>query len=469
MNAARDDYRFHLFTAAFCSLALALRTYVIDDAFWLDEIWSYYLTQLMDSPWDAFSELRIDNNHLLNTLTMYWLGDQEYWVFYRLPSLLSGVAMVALMGYAARKLKVAPWLAMLLTTLSFPFIQYSTEARGYSVAAMLGLAAWLIYYPRLCNAKSLEPGWLVAFWIICALGLLAHLTFVFVPLALGLTWLANSVSDRQFNSEHLGRGLLVFVPPAVFLLWVYLVFYGQITPGGDDFSLQLAAKLLELSRYTLGVPAITVLEIAAGALIVALAAYGIWLLPAAQQRFFAMVITIPGLLLLAYQPDFFFARYLLVSLPFVYLLIALSLDTALRKSGPLRALAALLILTFVAGSTVHYLAYARLGKGGYPQAMTEMFDDAGTRNFTVGSDFDFRNKALVDFYARYHRNSGQLRYVKLAYESIEPTDYFIVHNYVPGHKPAETLTLQGGTYELMGIYRYAGLSGWSWYLYRYDE
>lgn len=469
MNAARDDYRFHLVTAAFCSIALALRAYVINDAFWLDEIWSYYLTQLMDSPWDAFSELRIDNNHLLNTLTMYWLGDQEYWAVYRLPSLLSGVALVALMGYAARALRIAPWLAMLLTTLSFPFIQYSTEARGYSVAAMFGLAAWLIYYTRLSNAKPFAPGWLVAFWAVCALGLLAHLTFVFVPLALGLTWLANCISNRQFDSEYISRGLLVFVPPAVFLLWVYLVFYGQIASGGDDISLQFAGKMLELSRYTLGVPAIKALETAAGALIVGLAAFGIWQLPATQQRFFTLVIALPGLLLLAYQPDFFYARYLLVSLPFVYLLIALSLDIALRKSGPLRALAALLILTFVAGSTVHYLAYARLGKGGYPQAVTDMFDDAGTRNFTVGSDFDFRNKALIDFYARYHANSGQLTYVKLAYESIEPADYFIVHNYVPGHKAAETLTLPGGTYELMGVYRYAGLSGWSWYLYTYDE
>ena len=66
-----------LVVSAFCAVALALRGYIANDAFWLDEIWSYRLTQLMSNSWDAFNLIRIDNNHLLNTLTMHWEGDRR--------------------------------------------------------------------------------------------------------------------------------------------------------------------------------------------------------------------------------------------------------------------------------------------------------------------------------------------------------------------------------------------------------
>ena len=103
-----------LLTVAICMAALALRWEVATDAFWLDEIWSYYLTQVMGSSWDAFTVIRIDNNHLLNTLYIYWVGDQANWIVYRLPAITSGVVLVALMGPAAKQIGAQPWLAMLL-------------------------------------------------------------------------------------------------------------------------------------------------------------------------------------------------------------------------------------------------------------------------------------------------------------------------------------------------------------------
>ena len=38
-----------LVSIAFCALALALRGQIAGDAFWLDEIWSYYLSQLIEA------------------------------------------------------------------------------------------------------------------------------------------------------------------------------------------------------------------------------------------------------------------------------------------------------------------------------------------------------------------------------------------------------------------------------------
>ena len=158
----------------------------------------------MKRPWDAFSKLRIDNNHPLNTLLIYWLGEQANWIVYRLPALLSGVATVFLMGAAARLLDTKPWLAMLLATVSLPLIQYSAEARGYSTAALLGLTAWYICYAHL--AMRISPGWLLAFWACCILGMLSHMTFIFVLAALGLALVWGLALDRQAWLDATARG-----------------------------------------------------------------------------------------------------------------------------------------------------------------------------------------------------------------------------------------------------------------------
>ena len=465
MLASRSDaYKHYLTTAGLCSVALALRIQIANDAFWLDEIWSYYLTLLMDSSADAFTKIRIDNNHLLNTLMMYWSGEQANWVVYRLPAIVSGVATVALMGLAARRLGAMPWLAMLLTTVSFPLIQYSAEARGYSSAVMFGLAAWLIYFTRL--EKKLSLKWLTPFWIICVLGLLSHLTFVFVLIALGLTWLSGCLSNGKPNQPYIQQGIITFSVPVTFLAWIYLYFYSQTSPGGAESSLRLLPNLLELSRYIMGAPQFFPLAVTATALLLSMMAIGIWTLEGTQKRFFSLVVVlIPGLLLTLYQPDFFYPRYLLVCLPFAYLLLAKSLSDAIHTQGLTRILGISIVVGMVCGSAVQYRELAKWGKGDYPQAIEDLFNTAATGPFTVGSDFDFRNKALLDFYTRYRPDSDRLLYIPKAYEQDSPTDYFFMHNQQPGHKADALIELRSGTYRLIKQYPYAGLSGWNWYLY----
>jgi hypothetical protein len=464
MLASRsDNYKHYLLTAGMCVVALALRVQIANDAFWLDEIWSYYLTGLMESSSDAFTKIRIDNNHLLNTLTMYWFGEQANWTLYRLPAVLSGVATVALMGLAARQLRLAPWLAMLLATVSLPLIQYSAEARGYSSAAMFGLCAWLIYFGHLGKDPTLR--WLAAFWVTCVLGLLSHLTFIFVFIALGLTWLSGCLNERKPNLPHIRNGMAVFVVPTLFLTWIYLYFYSQTSAGGGETNLRLAANLLELARYIMGAPRIVPLEIAASLLLLSMMAIGIWRLHNAQRLFFCLATAvIPGLLLTFYQPDFFYPRYLLVCVPFVYLLIAKALSDAFNRPGLVRIVSACIVVVVVCGSAVQYRELATWGKGDYPQAVEDLFNNA-TGTFTVGSDFDFRNKALLDFYSRYQVDSQRLNYVPLAYEQDAPTDYFFMHNQQPDHKADATIKLKSGIYHLIGRYPYYGLSGWDWYLY----
>ena len=174
------------------------------------------------------------------------------------------------------------------------------------------------------------------------------------------------------------------------------------------------------------------LSIVAGILLIGLLASGLLTLTAIHRRFFSLVILlVPGLLLTIYQPDYFYPRYLLVCLPFVYLVMGSALTRALDAGGILRALASLLILAIVGGSAVQYVELARWGKGDFPQAVADLYTTNDSKSFTVGSDFDFRNKALLDFYSRYRQDAKRLTYIEKSYDSTVPTDFFIVHNLQP--------------------------------------
>jgi hypothetical protein len=457
-----------LITLTFCAVALALRGQIANDAFWLDEIWSYYLSQLMESSWDAFSELRIDNNHLLNTLLLYWSGEQANWSLYRMPAILSGVATVAMMGTAARQLDTRPWLAMLLGTIALPLIQYSAEARGYSSAALFGLMTWYAWQTHL--AHRLTTGWLLIFWTSCILGMLSHLTFIFVLAALGIALLWNVVLSGPQWPVRLREAAIAFGIPVAFTGWIYFYFYGRMSAGGEAPDWKLLPNLLELARVTVGAPSGSAITIAAGLLLAALLVIGIFSLPAVQRRFFLLVTCIvPGLLLTLYQPDYFYPRYLLVCLPFVYLVVARALSQALDNNAAIRLLAIGIIAAISAGSALQYAELARLGKGDYPQGVADLFAATDADTFTVGSDFDFRNKALLDFYTRYRSDAKRMTYMEKSWESAQPVDFFFAHNLQPGHKPAHDITLKSGNYRLLKEYPFAGLSGWNWYLYKHEN
>jgi len=462
-----DTDKPYLVVTAFCAIALALRAWVANDAFWLDEIWSYRLTQLMSNWWDAFTVIRIDNNHLLNTLTMHWLGEQANWSVYRLPAVIYGVLTVALMSPAARLIGARPWIAMLLATVSIPLIQYSAEARGYSGAALFGLASWYIYFARL--QKTTPPGWLATFWAVSLLGILSHLTFVIVLAALCAAWVLDYARNAPDRGTLIRNGLMALLPAVVMFGTVYLYFYRISGVGGGASSLRLLPNLLDLMGFTVGAPRATSAQVVATMLSAGIAGYGVWRLPANLRPFFVLVLLVlPGLLLAVYQPEFFYPRYFFVCLPFLYLLLARALGDFLADRFALRLIGAAALTCVVLGSAAQYRELLRWGKGDYPQAVEDLYTGTAAERFTVGSDFDFRNKALLDFYTRYRDDAERLVYIERAYERTEPTDYFIVHS--QNSAPAtELLSLQSGDYSLVAEYPYYGLSGWNWYVYRYNQ
>jgi len=116
-------------------LATALRVAVIDNDLWLDEVWSVQQAASVESPADILVSLHHDNNHHLNTLWLWLCGADAGPIRQRFPSLVAGILSVLLTGLVTLRWgKSAAFVAMLISSASIMFVQYSTEARGYSLA-----------------------------------------------------------------------------------------------------------------------------------------------------------------------------------------------------------------------------------------------------------------------------------------------------------------------------------------------
>ncbi|MGI9307765.1 MAG: hypothetical protein ACR2P6_00805, partial [Gammaproteobacteria bacterium] len=181
------------------------------------------------------------------------------------------------------------------------------------------------------------------------------------------------------------------------------------------------------------------------------------------------VFILPFVLILLRQSDFFYVRYLTVFLPFLYLAIAAGLNTLLYR-GVLAQFGVFATLAlYIIGSTLHYRQLAEFGKGDYATAVDYLYESANGKPFTVGSDFDFRNKALLDFYSRYREDTARLAYVKLEELNERAPEYFLDHSTSQTFQPAASMRLDSGvSYDLVKHYPFAGLSGWHWALYKRD-
>ncbi|MGE0759725.1 MAG: hypothetical protein AB7O38_22100 [Pirellulaceae bacterium] len=167
-----------LFIGIMLAGALFLRLAATTGELWLDEIWSLELASSVASPLRIFTDLRHDNNHLLNTCLLWLLGPELAPAACRIPAVLAGTATVWLGSVlAARQGRLAAVTALTVLGSSYLLIHYSSEARGY---------AWLLLFTCAAVETLLRwtdtgrMGWLIMFWVTGLLGLLAHPLFAHV-------------------------------------------------------------------------------------------------------------------------------------------------------------------------------------------------------------------------------------------------------------------------------------------------
>jgi hypothetical protein len=427
--------------AAVLVAGIALRVIASLDDFWLDEILSWKVAMSARSVGDLLTSpaARTDNNHLLNTLWLYLLGDRPWWPAYRTLSLATGSAAIVLSAIGLRRVEACA--VVVLLAFSYPMVVYSSEARGYAPAIFFAAAGFLALRRFLDTQK---PLFAILFSASCILGLLSHLTFAHFYLA------AFVLSLRTKRGEDLA---LLHAPVLVAGIALYFTFIQHITVLGSPDVSVMHVVWQTLRLVTGGSAFLTLLLLPVSLLLV-------WRSRREWFWFFLTGVLLAPALFLAIRPagDPLFPRYFLVSTWMAFLLIATAADVAWQcRCG--RFAIILLALAYLAGNARQLLPFLRDGRGHYRDALAYAAADSAGPTVTIAGDNEFRARPLIDFYASYTDKPV------VAFPPNLP-EWFLVADLQPHAAASPTIDLAGQPYAFHREFTYSGgLSGWSWYLY----
>ncbi len=462
--------------AVILMLAAVLRIPGLLTDFWLDEIWSYAHVGDLTSPLGVFTAIHHDSNHWLNSLTLFAMGSGKPWWHYRLPSFFAGLATVFVAGRLAsiqepaEHSRGAGLLAMGLTAVSFPLVLYSTEARGYSMVVLFSL--WSFWFLLLFLEKG-GRAWKVGYWTTALMGLLSHLSFlIFYVTAIFYTLVLRARGNRNAR-----RGLSLHGPVFLVLLGLFWVDLRHLTVGGGP-GYRVVDFLVETASLTVGGPAVGgVAWLAAGLAVFLFASDGrrrirLYREGSTDSEVYGLIwvfyavgaVGLPLWLILILEPAFLFPRYFLV--PMALFLVALAgFLTHLGRRRPW--VCGWVLVMFLGMNLWHWSRFTVEGRGHYREALGYILSGSKAPVVTVGSDFDFRNEMLVDFY-RTHLGTDAERLVYVRRESWprDGADWWIAHSRDPHTGPP---TPPDHRYRLERTYPSSRLSGMMWFVYRKVE
>jgi hypothetical protein len=183
---------------------------------------------------------------------------------------------------------------------------------------------------------------------------------------------------------------------------------------------------------------------------------------------YAMVIFVsPAVALALSRPETLYVRYFILGFGFGYIALA-HLFGAIWRSGKPGAIAVVcLVAAFVAGNGINTARFLRYGHGGTSRMMVRMSEETSGAVIHVTSDEDFRAGVLLGHYRRLLPEGKRLAYHAKDSAAERPCDWLLRHRFGElGEVAPFTHDRHGRTFELVESYRYCGLSGWNWMLYR---
>jgi hypothetical protein len=460
-----------LAVAACVTVGAVVRAIPCRGDFWLDEIWTWGDALRLHSPLEVFTRIHHSNNHYLNTLLFYWLGDQRDWAVYRLPSLAAGIATIALGAWlGARRGRLEAVLTAGLLAASFPLVHFSSEARGYSLAVCFALGALLALLRFFERGRAIDA---VLFSACAVLGLLAQLTSVFFwagALALSALHVWRQPAPR---TRALRAALLLHAAPALALLVLWWVDLRHLRVGGGPPA--VAAQVVARSvGYSLGLPVRDALAPLYAALALSILALGLRRLWRDRDDLWLLLLVAialaPAAILVALRPAVIDLRYFLIGTALALVLLAWILAAGLRARGWRRAAAGLAIAVFLVGNGHSVARFLALGRGGYGAALRFMADHSDGERIVVGSDHDFRNERTLRFYARFLPAGKRLEYRPRDAWPPGGPEWYLLHRQARPRAPSSELLLPGaGRYRLAAEFDHAAISGFYWAIYRRME
>jgi hypothetical protein len=440
--------------AAIVLVAAFLRLPGLFTELWLDEIRGLSNVAAIDGAAFVFTAIHHDSNHWLVSLWMYAVGqDAPFWV-YRLPSFVAGVAAVLAVGWLADLDGSKPRLAMLMTATSFPLVFYSSEARGYALAALAGLLTLLCLMRW---TETAERRWLAGYSLAASAGILSHLSFVLLLVAV----VAYSLVLAGRGRLSFGGAFAVQVVPLLILGALFVVDLRYLRIGGGTREPPLAL-LAQTGSLAVGGP----IEGSGVPLFAALAALVLFAELARRVRrywptrrsdepgsylwvFFSATTLLPIWVALVFDPPFLFPRYFLVCIAFVPALVA-SVAGSLGRRG-----SAILVAAWIAVNGYALARFVAEGRGRYEEALRFLLDASEADIVAVASDHDLRNERILGFYrGRMGDEGNRLKY--LGEEESEDAEFWI-----GSYEGSDC-----GSCVLLRTYPSSALSGARWTLYR---
>lgn len=350
---------------------LGLRLAAARSVLWVDELWSLDLVSHLTSPDQVFWAVSHDNNHFLNSLWMYLVGQHAALLVYRLPSIIfSTAAILVAARIGARVNAAASVMAAFMASCSYALVAHGSEARGYG-GLILAILLAVDIAQNLVNralggapARGLaqEPWWPAGRWslaLVVAFGTCSHLTMMAEPALLGTAALIRFKRGGRPALKALDATVELFRPTAILLvpiiaaLAVGVMVEGQFTlgdriPFSPERILHAYGRLLEV---LLGLP--SSLPPFIGLLAAALIAGAGFATRLIDQRWAPLVIVAmvlwPALLYVGHVQNSGLGRYYLASGLLLPLLFAEAAGRLWARGGLARWAAAAAVVAVCAG------------------------------------------------------------------------------------------------------------------------
>ena len=455
-------------------IGIVIRCYGSTSDLWLDELWSLGYALNAPSVSSILFDLKIDNNHIFNTLYLYSIGSVRSAFLYRILSLSSGMlALIALYREGSRKPEHSSWtiLCMLLST-SFLVILYASEARGYGLMAFCLIISWVLIQ-RFIETPTLSTA--IGFWIYAALGLFAQFSYALFFLGAPL-WSLYALWKRLGFMQALRWGLILWLPVGLGSLLLYITYISHIPPGTGYLYSSSFEVLLNTVLLTFGLPSVSAVFPALGALsllfwICTLCIMLRWiyqLFSLGDERwlyFISTLIIVPLFVVLVLSPRIFCTRYIFVVVLSFYWLFSIMLDYSRRGLLPSPAVSLwALTLIFVLGNlyaNIRFLSYLR----GKPEsAISYIIQQSDKFPVSITADNDYRTLMMLAYY--WPRVSTE-HYSYTSADNTQAADWYLFQTrdqFMPvTQQQCRTESL---CYCLEETFPFSAESGWEWRLYR---
>lgn len=445
-------------------VGLVLRLISFQGDLWLDEVKSIELAASARSLFQLLFELKLDNNHPLNTIYL-WATQPETAQAARMASLIWSLGALGLAYYFTAQVdKRAAPAALLLHAVCYPIVLLTVEARGYGGAMFFSLAGLVLLRHSIIDSRA-GSGMLSALCLLIAV--LFHGTAVFMA-AGAAAWVGAHYFLRRSRPSLLitlafgSTGLLAAA-------YCVLVYMGQHVAGGmyltptellmNSASLVLGGPLWD-SYYASGTLPTVIYALVLGSIVV-------FCFPSFRRRmpeeaalvavaaFFA-----PAALIAVLTPDTLFERYFLLPMVLLHHFIAIELTAAHRRGGLGRACSLAVATMCFLGNAAWSYRLLEFGRGEYTQAFDAIAVEREAEQFEVTGDFDARIEPMVTFYR------PDWSYIGSEERSSTQPRWLLKHFHYPLPGPEEAVLVGSDSYSFRRRFEFSGLSGFGIDLYR---